>query len=317
VRILFMGSPDFALPTLRRLIESEHEAVGVVTQPDRPAGRRRELRPPPAKELAQARGLPVLQPERVNAPDSLAAINNLEPDAIVIAAYGQILKQPLLDIPRRGCLNVHASLLPKYRGASPVTAAILAGEEETGVTIIEVVLALDAGPIVTQRALPIEPSDTTGTLTEKLAGLGADLLIEVLPAWEQGALTPQPQDEAQASYAPQVRREDAVIDWSLPAVDVWRRVRAYNPWPVATTTVDGEPLRILEAWPLEAELPAPPGAMLPLPAGAQAPAGAGFAVRCGQGALAVVRAQRAGKRAISGEELLRGWRDLLGKRLPS
>jgi len=312
-----MGSPEFALPTLRRLIESEHEVVGVVTQPDRPAGRRRGLRPPPAKELAQARGLPVLQPERVNAPDSLAAIRELSPDAIVIAAYGQILKQPLLDIPRRGCLNVHASLLPKHRGASPVAAAILSGDEETGVSIIEVVLALDAGPIVAQRALPIEPGDTTGTLTGKLAELGADLLIEVLPAWERDDLTPQPQDDAQASYARPVRREDAVIEWSLPAVEVWRRVRAYHPWPMATTVVDGEPLRVLEAWPLDEEPYELPGTVLPLPAGANAPAGAGFAMRCGQGVLAVVRAQRAGKRAITGDELLRGWRDLLGKRLPS
>lgn len=310
-----MGSPEFALPTLRRLIESDHEVVGVVTQPDRPAGRGRGLRPPPAKELAQAHGLPLLQPERVNAPDALAAIRALAPDAIVVAAYGQILRQPLLDLPRRGLLNVHASLLPKYRGAAPVAAALLAGEEETGVTTLEVALALDAGPILAQRALPIEPHDTTGTLSEKLAALGADLLIEVLPAWERGELTPRPQDEARASYAPSVQRQDAVIDWSLPAVDVWRRVRAYHPWPVATTSVDGELLRILEAWPLEGEPDAAPASVLPLPPGVEAPAGAGFAVRCGRGLLAVVRAQRAGRRALSGEELLRGFRGLLGKRL--
>src|SRR3990172_4398632 len=189
-----MGSPEFALPTLRRLIESEHEVVAVVCQPDRPAGRGRRLRPPPAKELAQAHDLPVLQSERVNTPDTLAALRALAPDVIVIAAYGQILKQPLLDIPQRGALNVHASLLPKYRGAAPVAAAILAGEEETGVTILEVVLKLDAGPILAQRSLPIEPQDTTGTLGEKLALLGADLLIEVLPAWERGEFAPEPQD---------------------------------------------------------------------------------------------------------------------------
>lgn len=317
MRIVFMGSPGFALPTLLRLIESEHDVVGVVTQPDRPAGRGRVLRAPPAKELAQAHDLPVLQPERANSPDALAALRAFAPDAIVIVAYGQILKQPLLDLPQRGVLNVHASLLPKYRGAAPVTAAIVAGEEETGVTILEVVLALDAGPMLAQRTLAIEPRDTTASLSEKLSVLGADLLMEVLPRWEPGQLTPQPQDDSLASYAPSMRREDAVIDWSLPAVDVWRRVRAYYPWPVATTSVDGEPLRILEAWPLETESDAPPGAVVTLSRDAEAPTGAGFAVRCGRGLLVVVRAQRAGRRPVSGEELLRGFRGLLGKRLGS
>ena len=313
-----MGSPEFALPTLRRLIESGHEVAGVVTQPDRPAGRGRGLRPPLAKELAHTHALPVLQPERVNAPDALDELRALAPEAIVIAAYGQILKQPLLELPARGILNVHASLLPKYRGATPAAAAILAGEETTGVTILEVILALDAGPIVAQRPLPVDPHDTTGTLNEKLAELGANLLIELLPAWERGEIEPHPQDDAEASYAPMLQREDAPIDWSLPAVDVWRRVRALQPWPVATTSVDGEPLRILEAWPLEDTedgADAPPATVLALPAQAEAPAGAGFAVRCGQGLLAVVRAQRAGRRALSGEELLRGFRGLLGKRL--
>jgi methionyl-tRNA formyltransferase len=314
VRIVFMGSPEFALPTLRRLIESEHDIVAVVCQPDRPAGRGRALRPPPVKELAEAQGLPVLQPERVNASDALASLRALAPDAIAIAAFGQILKQPLLDIPRRGALNVHASLLPRHRGASPVAAAILAGDEETGVTIMEVVLALDAGPVVAQRALGIDPQDTTGTLTAKLAQLGADLLIETLPGWERGETKSRPQDDARATYAPLVKSADAVIDWSLPAVEVWRRVRAYNPWPVAKTAVAGEPLRILEARPLDDEIDASAGTAVRLPEGA-APAGAGFAVRCGRGLLAVVRAQRAGRRAVSGEELLRGWRDLLGKRL--
>lgn len=313
MRVVFMGSPEFALPTLRRLIESEHEVACVVTQPDRPAGRGRTLKPPPAKELALEHGLPVLQPERVNAREALAEVRALAPDALIIAAYGQILKQPLLDIPTRGALNVHASLLPKYRGAAPAASAILAGENETGVTILEVVLALDAGPIVAQRRLPIEPQDTTGTLNETLSVLGAELLIDVLPAWERGDLTPQPQDDTQATYAPSIHRDDAVIDWTLPAVDVWRRVRAYSPWPVATTTVDGEALRIWEAWPLDDEPDAPPGTIVTLSGGA--PASAGFAVRCERGTLAIVRAQRAGRRAMTGEELLRGLPRLLSKRL--
>ncbi|MGB2695857.1 MAG: methionyl-tRNA formyltransferase [Dehalococcoidia bacterium] len=319
MRVVFMGSPEFALPALRRLIESEHEVAGVVTQPDRPAGRGRVLKPPPAKELALEHGLPVLQPERVNALEALAEVRALAPDALIIAAYGQILKQPLLDIPKRGALNVHASLLPKYRGAAPAAGAILAGEGETGVTILEVVLALDAGPIVAQRPLLIEPQDTTGTLNETLSVLGAELLIDVLPAWERGDLTPQPQDDTQATYARSIHRGDAVIDWALPAVDVWRRVRAYNPWPVATTTVDEEPLRILEAWPLDDEPDAPRGTIVTLLAGATgaagAPASTGFAVRCGRGTLGIMRAQRAGRRAMTGEELLRGLPGLLNKRL--
>lgn len=310
-----MGSPEFAVPALRRLIESEHEVVGVVTQPDRPAGRRRRLRPSPVKELALLHGLPLLQPERVNAAGSLDSLRSLRPDAIAYAAYGQILKQPFLDLPRRGVLNVHASLLPAYRGAAPTAAALLAGEVTTGVTIMETVLALDAGPIVAQRSLPIEPRDTTGTLNDKLATLGADLLIEVLPAWERGELEPQAQDDSQATFAPSIKREDALIDWNLPATDVWRRVRAYNPWPVATTSVDGDLLRILEAWPVEGGPGASPGSVLALPDSASAPSGAGFVVGCGEGLLAVVRAQRAGKRPLSGEDLLRGFRGLLGKRL--
>lgn len=315
MRIVFLGSPAFALAALEGLIASEHHVAGVVCQPDRPAGRGRGLRPPPAKELAERHAIPVLQPARVNQPEALASIRALEPDALVITAYGQILKQPLLDIPSRGALNVHASLLPQYRGASPIAAALIAGDAATGVTIMEVVLALDAGPILAQRTLPIEGQDTAGSLSARLAEAGAGLLLEVLPAWERGELTPQPQDDTQASYALTLKREDAVIDWSLSAVEVWRRVRAYLPWPVATATVDGEPLRILEAWPLAEEPVAAPGTVLALPASTDAPAGAGFAVRCGQGTLAIVRAQRAGRRALSAEDLLRGYRELLGKRL--
>ena len=314
MRVVFLGSPEFALPALRRLIASEHEVVAVVTQPDRPAGRGRGLRPPPVKELAQAHGLPVLQPKSVNGSDALDAIRALKPDALIIAAFGQILKQPLLDIPKRGSLNVHASLLPKYRGAAPVAGALLAGEETAGVTIMEVVLALDAGPVVAQRSLAIEPDDTTGTLTQKIAELGADLLVDVLPAWERREITPQPQNDAQATYVRPVRREDATIDWSLSAEEVWRRVRAYNPWPVATTAVDGEALRILAAWPLDREADVEAGTIVPLPGGAAVRDGAGFALQCGRGLLAVVRAQRPGKRDVSGEELLRGWRGLIGKR---
>jgi methionyl-tRNA formyltransferase len=319
VRIVFMGSPDFAVPTLRRLTESEHHIAGVVTQPDRPRGRGRRVQAPAIKALALEHRLPVLQPERVNTPDSLAAIGALQPDALIIAAYGQILRQPLLDLPRLGSLNVHASLLPKYRGASPVAAAILQGEQETGVTILEVVLALDAGPMLAKRSLPIDANDTTGTLTGDLADLGADLLIDVLPAWERGDLTPEPQDDAEATYAPSLSKSDATIDWAQPAVDIWRQVRAYNPWPVATTSIGDEPLRVLEAWPQDEEPDVPAGTVLALPlfrypSGIEVRRGT-FAVRCGRGSLAVMRVQRAGKHAYSGGELVRGMPGLMGQRL--
>ena len=315
MRIVFMGSPEFALPTLRGLIESEHDVVGVVTQPDRPAGRGRTMRMPLAADLAVEHGFALLQPANVNTDDSLEALRAWRPEALVVAAYGQIMKQPLLDIPTRGALNVHASLLPRHRGAAPSVGALLAGDDETGVTIQEVVLKLDAGPIVAQRRLTISDDDTTGSLNEKLSEIGADLLIEVLPAWGRNVNDAVPQHEKEATFSPSVKRKDAVIDWSMNATDVWRRVRAYAPWPVATTMVDGAPLRILEARPIEGEAGREPGLVIEVPDESALPPEAGFAVTCGVGALVVVRAQRAGKRPLSGVELLRGYSALMGKRL--
>jgi methionyl-tRNA formyltransferase len=315
-RIVFMGSPDFALPVLRRLLESEHEVVAVYTQPDRPAGRGRALQAPPAKTLALAHGVPVFQPASVSAPDSVQEIAKLAPDLIVIAAYGQILKQPVLGIPRRGVLNVHASLLPRHRGAAPVLAAILAGDEETGVTVMRTELALDAGPILVQRRVPISPRDTAGALTERLAEEGADLLMEVLPAWLEGSLSPTPQDASRATYAPILRKEDGRVDWGLPAEDIWRRVRAFTPWPGAFTYLDGQPLRLLDTWPLVVEDEGQPaGTVVPCPRGAAAPEQAGFAVVTGRGLLAIMRLQLAGRRALPATDFLRGQRGLMGKRL--
>jgi len=256
-----------------------------------------------------------LQPANVNTEESLAELRALEPEVLVVAAYGQILKQPVLDIPSRGALNVHASLLPRHRGAAPSVGAILAGDTETGVTIQEVVLALDAGPIVAQRSMPIDDNDTTGSLNARLSRIGADLLIDVLPGWYRGHISVTPQDEAAATYSPSVKREDAVIDWSMTSTEIWRRVRAYNPWPVANTTVRGETLRILEAWPRSYAGGEEPGAVVELESGEDLPAGADFAVVCGEGAVAVVAAQRASKRPMSGKELLRGYRGLIGERL--
>jgi methionyl-tRNA formyltransferase len=310
MRVIFMGSPAFALPTLGVLSESGQELVAVVTQPDKPSGRGRAWTPPPAKAFARERGIPVLQPVDVSAPPSVQRLRELAPDVIVVAAYGQILRRAVLEVPRRGSLNVHASLLPRHRGASPVAAAIIAGDRVTGVTIMEVVRALDAGPIVAQTEEPLRDDDTTGSLEARLAELGARLLMECLEPWAEGRLVAVPQDDALATYAPMVRRGDALIDWSLPAADIWRRVRAYNPWPIAHTRWRGGELRILEGLPIEDESGAPPGTVLGperLPTGETT-----FSVQAGRGRLAVLRAQLPGRRALPGADLLRGRRDLLG-----
>jgi methionyl-tRNA formyltransferase len=317
VRIIFFGSPEFAMPSLEALLASSHDVVAVVSQPDRPAGRGHAATPPPVKRLALERGLSVLQPEKVSDPDAVEALRALDPDVFVVAAYGQILRQRLLDVPKRGILNVHASLLPRWRGASPVAAAILAGDEVAGVTLMEMVRALDAGPMVARSEVDISPHDTTGTLEPKLAAAGAALLAESLDAWSEGRLVATPQDEAEVTYAPQLTRADALIDWSLPAVEIWRRVRAFNPWPVAHTRWHDEELRIHEAWPLPYDSGELPGTVLPptpLPPEADDTQST-FGVATGAGVLAVRRLQRPGKRALSGEEFLRGQRDLIGQRL--
>ena len=313
LRIVFLGTSEFALPALQRLVESDYEIAGVYTQPDRPAGRGRRERPSPVKVMALRHGLPVFQPPRISAPESVEALAALKPDVMLAAAYGQILRQPVLDVPPRGVLNIHPSLLPRYRGASPVAAAILAGDSQTGVTIMLMVRALDEGPILSQRRVAIDPQDTTGTLTERLAREGADLLLETLPAYVDGSLQPQPQDASIASYVSTVKKEDGLIDWSLPAAQVWRRVRAYNPWPGAFTHLDGSVLLIHEAWPLAGGGGEPPGTVVALPVPVEDHArGAGFAVQTGEGLLAVLRVQKEGRRAMPAKEFLRGERGLLG-----
>jgi methionyl-tRNA formyltransferase len=316
MRIVFMGSPDFAIPTIRALLGSPHDLVAVVTQPDKPAGRGRQPAPPPAKVFALEHGLSVLQPVNVSSPASVERLRSLAPDVIVVAAYGQILRERVLELPRRGSLNVHASLLPRHRGASPVAAAILAGDDKTGVTVMEVVRALDSGPMVAKVEEVISPHDTTGSLEARLAEKGARLLVEVLEDWAGGRVKAIPQDDAMSTYAPVVHRQDARIDWSLPAVEIWRRVRAYNPWPVAYTTHQGEELRVWQAWPLEGDSGNAPGTVLP-PASLPRDAGAAAAplAQTGSGRLALVTVQRAGKKALPGLDFLRGQRDLVGNRL--
>lgn len=315
MRIVFMGSPEFALPTLDRLVESEHEIVAVYTQPDRPSGRGRKLTPPPVKTLALAHGLAVRQPKSISNPDVVEDLRRLAPDAGVIAAYGQILRQAVLDVPPLGILNVHASLLPRWRGAAPIAASILAGDAETGATIMLVRRALDAGPMLGAARVPIGESDTTATLTQKVADEGANLLMEVLPRWARHEIAPVEQDESLATYAPQIEKADALIDWERQTTEeVWRCVRAYNPWPIAFSYLDGQPLRILACAPLVAPADRPPGTIFSLVA-ETAPLGAGFAIAAADGAVAAVTVQGPGGKPMPASAYLRGHADMIGKRL--
>ncbi|MEX2246495.1 MAG: methionyl-tRNA formyltransferase [Dehalococcoidia bacterium] len=313
MRIVFLGSPEFALPALRRLIMSEHEVVAVYTQPDRPVGRGRRLTPPPVKALAIERGLEVRQPASISAADSVEALRRFTPDIGVIAAYGQILRPPVLDVPPLGILNVHASLLPRWRGAAPIPAAILAGDAETGATIMKVVRELDAGPVLASVVIPIGANDTTASLTPHIAEAGAELLLDVLPKWERGEIDAVEQDATLATYAPQIRKEHAHIDWDRDATTIWRQVRAYNPWPVAYSYLDGAPLRILGAVPLEQPGPADPGTVLAPPEGSPA----GFAVATAKGLLGVTTVQAAGGRPLPAADFVRGHHAIIGKRLGS
>jgi len=245
-RIIFMGTPDFSVSSLAALVGEGYDVVGVVTQPDRPSGRGRELTASPVKRFAGQKGLAVLQPATLRRPDPVAALARLEPDMLVVAAYGLILPQSVLDIPTHGSLNVHASLLPEFRGAAPVAAAILAGKDRTGVTIMLMDAGMDTGPLLSQRECSVDPQETTGTLTARLSDLGAGLLTDTLPKWLAGKVQPRPQLDEQATYAPMIRKADGRIDWTLPADLLARRVRAFQPWPGAMTYWDGKPLKLLK-----------------------------------------------------------------------
>jgi methionyl-tRNA formyltransferase len=302
-RILFMGTPQFAVPSLQALFR-RHDVAAVVTQPDAPAGRGRALAPSPVKQIAVAAGVPVLQLESLKAPEDVARLRELAPDLIVVAAFGQILRRDVLGLPPRGCLNVHASLLPRWRGASPISAAIAAGDAVTGVTIMQMDPGMDTGPILAQREEPIRPDDTTGALSQRLSDLGADLLIAVLPGWLDGLIQPQPQDGARATTCGHLRKEHGRIDWTRPAADLERHVRAMSPWPSAWTTWQGRLLRVLRA----ATAPGLPGC---LPGMAQAE-GRAVRVQCGAGALELLEVQLEGKRPMPAAEFARGQRAFSG-----
>lgn len=303
-----MGTPDFAVPTLTALDDAHFaDVVGVVTQPDRPTGRGRRLAPPEVKRVALERDLPLFQPRSLRAPEAVAQLATWEPDVIVVAAFGQILRQNVLDLPPYGSLNVHASLLPRWRGAAPIPAAILAGDEFTGVTIMRMDAGLDTGPILAQREEPVQPDDTRATLEKRLAQRGAELLVEMLPPYLVGDLLPQPQPAEGVTYAGQLHKEDGLLDWSHPAIELDRRVRAFNPWPGAFTTWRGKRLKVLRAAPLpDWQGDASPGTVVALDDGVV------VAVATGEGALRLEEVQLAGKRPMDVAAFLCGQRECVG-----
>jgi len=309
MRIVFMGTPEFAATPLEFLMLNQAGVVAVYTQPDKEAGRGRALVAPPVKAVALKYGLPVYQPVNLKTAEERDKLTALKPDIIIVAAFGQILPRPVLELPRYSCLNIHPSLLPKYRGVSPVPAAILNGDEFTGVSVMMLDRGVDTGPVLVQAQTSITRWDTTGSLTEKLSRIGAQLLLEILPHWFEGQVTPQTQDNAQATYTRMIDKEAGEIEWNQPAVELWRQVRAYQPWPGSYTQWQGKQLKIIEALPLEGQSGIP-GRVVTL-AGDVA-----FGVETGAGILGVVRVQMEGKRAMMAGEFLRGQRQLTGAVLP-
>ena len=314
MRVIVMGTPEFAVPTLRQLILNDYQVVAVYTQPDKLAGRGRQPVSSPVKKAAKDLNLPVVQPVSLKKAEVVAELAGFQPDIIVVAAFGQILPEAVLNIPRFGAVNIHPSLLPRHRGASPVASAILAGDEFTGVSIMLMDKGLDTGPVLSRAQIPISNGDNTGSLTLKLSLMAAHLLQDVLSSWLRGKLTPQPQDEASATYSSTITKEMGEIDWHLSAVDIWRRVRAFYPWPGGYTRWRGKILKIIEAVPLPQVKTARVGQVV---ATSGAGSRTGFGISTGDGVLAVLAVQLEGRQVMSAAEFLRGQRQLIGTVLPS
>ena len=312
MRVVFMGTPEFAVDSLELLVTNRYELVAVYTQPDGVAGRGLSQILSPVKRVALSYNLPLRQPDKLRDGGVIAELAGLRPDVIVVAAYAQKLPKAVLDIPALGCVNIHPSLLPKHRGVSPVPAAILSGDSFTGVSVMLMDEGWDTGPVLSRAQIPIAVRDTTGSLMDKLSRIGAQLLLDVLPRLAGSNLAPQPQDEALADYSGLIRKEDGEIDWCLPAVDIWRRVRAYRPWPECYTLWRGKQFKILEAIPLDRQATDTVGQVVALDRKNTA-----FGVSTGEGMLGVLRVQLEGKRAMSAPEFLRGQRDWAGMVLPS
>jgi methionyl-tRNA formyltransferase len=323
-RLVFFGTPDFAVPTLDALERAGRMPVLVVTQPDRPAGRGQRLQESPVARWAAARGLPIARPEKVKAPEFLAELARLvtpAPEVAVVVAFGQIFPRALLDLPARGCINLHASLLPRWRGAAPIQAAIAAGETVTGVTTMQMEAGLDSGPMLLQAKIAIGPRETAGELAPRLAVAGGELVVETLDRLERGDLVAEPQDAALATYAPRLSRDSGRVDWTLPAAELFDRLRAYTPWPGATCELRGAPLKLVWAEPFAApagttetaETPETiePGHFLGLRDGRAL-------VSCGArgaaGVLALETVQRPGKRPVRAVDFVNGERLAPGER---
>ncbi|HEX7047454.1 MAG TPA: methionyl-tRNA formyltransferase [Gammaproteobacteria bacterium] len=307
MRLVFAGTPDFAVPALDALIAAGHEIVAVYTQPDRPAGRGRKLAPSPVKQRALEHGIPVEQPESLKNPEGRTALAAYHPDVMIVVAYGLLLPQAVLDIPAHGCLNIHASLLPRWRGAAPIQRAIAAGDTETGVGIMRMEKGLDTGPVLLERRIPIDAAETGGSLHDKLAALGAEAIVEALA--NLTTLDARPQDDSKATYAYKLTKQEAALDWSKSAIELARQVRAFDPWPVAFTIFNHETLRIwsAEALPLSAKKFTP---------GEIASATVdGIDLATGEGLLRITRLQPPGKRPMNVAEFLNGHAVAVGQRL--
>lgn len=307
-RVVFMGTPEFAVPTLQTLISSQR-VVGVVTQPDRPSGRGRRLQPPAVKKVAQAANIPVYQPESLRSDESTRQLRQWQPDIIVVAAFGQLLRRQVLDLPPKGCLNIHASLLPRWRGASPIQHAILAGDSETGVTLMQMDEGMDTGPIYAQLTVPIFDEDTAASLHDRLAQAGAELTAARLDDILSQRLPPVPQNDEEATYAPMIKKSDGEIDWRQSAEDLDRHIRAMTPWPGAFTNWSGNLLRILSADPLAEEQVAegPPGSVHRY---------SGYiVVVAGSGGLRLTGVQLSGKQPLTIDDFVNGQPEFIGSQL--
>lgn len=301
-RIVFFGTPDFAVPTLAALVDAGRPPVRVVTQPSRPVGRGQKIQDPPVAAWARERGLPVTQPEKVRDPAFLAGMKELAPDVAVVVAFGQIFPRDLLALPRLGCVNVHASLLPRWRGAAPIQAAIAAGDERTGVTTMLMEAGLDTGPMLLEEETEIGPGETAEALSRRLAEMGGRLLVRTLERLERGDLEPRPQDPAAATYAPRLTREDGRVDWTRPAREIADRLRAFTPWPGQSAMLGGEPVKLVRVEVLQESTEAMPGTWLGMRDGR-------LAVACGGGSvLGLAELQRPGRKPLQGADFANGER---------
>ncbi|MEJ2739193.1 MAG: methionyl-tRNA formyltransferase [Dehalococcoidia bacterium] len=307
-KTVFMGTPEFAVPALHAMLNGNYDIAAVYTQPDREAGRGRKLSVSPVKELALAHSIQVIQPGSLKDDAAADYMASLAPDVIVVAAYGRLIPQWILSLPEYGCVNIHPSLLPRYRGPSPVATAILEGDSVTGVSIMLLDAGMDSGPLLRQQETTISDIDTTGSLTMRLAETGAKLLSETLPDWIAGKITPEPQDESRATITRIMTKLDGEIDWQLSAQQIWRQVRAFHPWPGTFTRWQGKQLKVNEVLPLPQEKPGQPGRVITL----SGISGTTVGVECGQGILGLRKLQLEGKKEITAEEFLRGQRNFAG-----